>query len=251
MVPLSSSTTMDSTSAGDMALITSCAGLSSHSTISTRSLSSSFETACTREPRMPTHAPTGSIRWSLVFTAILAREPGSRAAARIWMTSSAISGTSILNSSINISGQERLRINWGPRPSSLISLRIARTRSLTRNVSRPTSWSRGNSPSALLPRSTMTLSRVTFFTVPATSTPTLLLYCSTTCARSASRTRCTITCLAVWAAMRPKPTFSTFSSWISPGFSAGSISIASSVVNWVPSSAISSSGTTSQRRTVT
>ncbi|KEP73038.1 hypothetical protein HR12_21175, partial [Microbacterium sp. SUBG005] len=32
-------------------------------------------------PRIPTQAPTGSIRLSLVFTAIFAREPGSRAAA--------------------------------------------------------------------------------------------------------------------------------------------------------------------------
>ena len=72
-------------------------------------------------------------------TAIFAREPGSRAAERIWMTSSEISGTSILNNSISISGHERDRINCGPRLSVLISFRIARTRSLTRNVSRPTS----------------------------------------------------------------------------------------------------------------
>jgi hypothetical protein len=40
---------------------------------------SSFTTACTREPRMPTQAPTGSMEESLETTAILAREPGSRA----------------------------------------------------------------------------------------------------------------------------------------------------------------------------
>ena len=39
----------------------------------------SLTTACTREPRMPTHAPTGSIEESFDTTAILAREPGSRA----------------------------------------------------------------------------------------------------------------------------------------------------------------------------
>jgi hypothetical protein len=95
MVVVSSSTTIDSTSAGAIALITSCAGLSSHSTMSTRSPSSSFDTACTREPRMPTQAPIGSMRPSLVFTAIFARRPGSRAAARISITCSLISGTSI------------------------------------------------------------------------------------------------------------------------------------------------------------
>jgi hypothetical protein len=36
-------------------------------------------TAWTRLPRMPTQAPTGSIEESLEITAILAREPGSRA----------------------------------------------------------------------------------------------------------------------------------------------------------------------------
>jgi hypothetical protein len=40
---------------------------------------SSFTTACTRLPRMPTQAPTGSIEPSFDSTAILAREPGSRA----------------------------------------------------------------------------------------------------------------------------------------------------------------------------
>ena len=39
----------------------------------------SLTTACTREPRMPTQAPTGSIEESFDMTAILAREPGSRA----------------------------------------------------------------------------------------------------------------------------------------------------------------------------
>jgi len=79
----SSSTTMDMTSAGDMALITNCAGLSTYGMMSTRSPAISLETACTREPRMPTQAPTGSMRGSLLFTAILARTPESRAAPRI------------------------------------------------------------------------------------------------------------------------------------------------------------------------
>jgi hypothetical protein len=75
----SSSTTIDSTSAGDIALITNCAGFSSQRMMSTRSPASSLDTACTREPRMPTQAPTGSMRLSLLRTAILARRPGSRA----------------------------------------------------------------------------------------------------------------------------------------------------------------------------
>ena len=162
---------------------------------------------------MPTQAPTGSIRWSPVLTAILAREPGSRAAALIWITPSDISGTSILKSSTSISWQARERINCGPRDSVLISVRMARTRSLIRKVSLPTSSSRGRSPSALLPKSTMILSRVTFLTVPANNSPSRPRYSSTICALSASRTRWTMTCFAVCAAMRPKSTFSTVSSW--------------------------------------
>ena len=47
-------------SAGAMALITNCAGLASHRIISTRSPANSLDTACTRAPRIPTQAPTGS-----------------------------------------------------------------------------------------------------------------------------------------------------------------------------------------------
>src|SRR5213080_949111 len=47
--------------------------------MSTRSPAISLDTACTREPRMPTQAPTGSMRGSLLRTAILARDPGVRA----------------------------------------------------------------------------------------------------------------------------------------------------------------------------
>ena len=46
---------------------------------------SSFTTACTRLPRMPTQAPTGSIELSYEITAIFARLPGSRATALISM----------------------------------------------------------------------------------------------------------------------------------------------------------------------
>ncbi len=164
MLCVSSSTTIEATSAGAIALIANCATLSSQSTISIRSPPSSPETACTREPRIPTQAPTGSIRPSLVFTAILALDPGSRAAARISITPSAISGTSILNNSINTSDVVRVRTSCGPRASGRISFNNARTRSPTRNSSRGTQSSRGRIASALLPKSTMTASRVTRLT---------------------------------------------------------------------------------------
>ncbi|MNE70896.1 hypothetical protein D3C80_1667220 [compost metagenome] len=167
----SSSTMIAATSAGDMALITNCAGLSSHSTISTRSPANSPDTACTREPRMPMQAPCGSIRLSLERTANLAREPGSRAAAMTSISSSAISGTSMRNNSISISGAVRERISCGPRLSVRISLSRARTRAPTRKVSREMMSSRANNASALLPRSMITLSRVTFFTVPEMISP--------------------------------------------------------------------------------
>ena len=52
-----------------------------HGMMSIFSPCSSLTTACTREPRMPTQAPTGSTEESREITAILAREPGSRATA--------------------------------------------------------------------------------------------------------------------------------------------------------------------------
>ena len=45
----------------------------------------SWTTAWTRLPFMPTQAPTGSIELSWLITPILARLPGSRAAALISM----------------------------------------------------------------------------------------------------------------------------------------------------------------------
>ena len=112
-----------------MALMTNCAGLSSYGMMSTRSPAISFETACTREPRMPTQAPTGSMRGSLLRTAILARTPGSRAAPRIWIRPWPTSGTSSLNSSIRNSGAVRVRNSCGPRGSERTSFRNALMRS--------------------------------------------------------------------------------------------------------------------------
>ena len=48
----------------------------------------------TREPRGPTHAPTGSTPCMCDSTAIFERYPGSRATPRISTRPSAISGTS-------------------------------------------------------------------------------------------------------------------------------------------------------------
>ena len=57
-------TTIDWTAAGASAPITNWAGSSDHSTMSTFSPPSSLRTACTREPRMPTQVPIGSMRLS-------------------------------------------------------------------------------------------------------------------------------------------------------------------------------------------
>ena len=138
----SSSSTMDATSAGCKALITNCTGLSSHNTISTRSPPNSAVTAWTRVPRIPTHAPTGSMRWSLVLTAILARTPGSRAAPLISIISSPISGTSLWNKEISISGQVRDNNNCAPRPSLFTAYKIQLTRSFTLKFSLGIIWSR-------------------------------------------------------------------------------------------------------------
>ena len=116
MLCASSSSTIEDTSAGDIALMTNCAGSMLHRIISTRSPANSPVTACTREPRIPTQVPTGSKRWSLLLTAILERKPGSRAAALISSKPSSISGTSSSNKRTINSGAMRDKISCGPRP---------------------------------------------------------------------------------------------------------------------------------------
>jgi len=101
----------------------------------------------------------------------------------------------------------------------------------TLKISLGITWSRGKMASALLPRSRIILSRVTFLTTPEIISPSCSRYASTINARSASRTFCTSTCLAVWAAIRPKSTESIFSSITSPSCALGSFSLASSTVN--------------------
>ena len=78
---------------------------------------SSCTTAWTRLPFIPTQAPTGSTSPSREETAILARPPGSRAAASMTTTPSAISGTSISKSLRSSSTEARERMICGPRDS--------------------------------------------------------------------------------------------------------------------------------------
>src|SRR4029077_20548483 len=78
MRSLSSSSTTLATSAGASAFTTKVAMSGDHGMMSIFSPCNSFTTACTREPRMPTQAPTGSTELSREITAILAREPGAR-----------------------------------------------------------------------------------------------------------------------------------------------------------------------------
>ncbi len=86
------------TFAGLSALATYFVGSSLHLTMSTFSPRNSSTTACTREPRCPTQAPTGSTFSCRDHTAILLRAPDSRACALISTTPSCNSGTSNSNS---------------------------------------------------------------------------------------------------------------------------------------------------------
>ncbi len=75
-------------SAGWRALQTNFAGSSSQAMMSIRSPRSSWTTLWTRDPFMPTQAPTGSTSRSLERTAIFVRKPGSRATLRMETTPS-------------------------------------------------------------------------------------------------------------------------------------------------------------------
>ena len=110
--------------------------------------------------------------------------------------------------------------------------------------------SRVRRPSALLPISTRTLSRVTFLTVPEIRLPILSIYSAIMISRSALRTFCTITCLAVCAAIRPNSMFSIRSSQSSPIFNSSFFSLASSIVNCEPLPVYSSSSTIVHTRKV-
>ena len=212
----SSSKTIEVTSAGDKVFISNFAGSSSQTIISILSLPNSFETAWTLAPLIPTHAPTGSILVSFVLTAILDLPPGSLATALIWTTSSAISGTSSLNNSTNISFDPLDKVNCDPLFSRTVSSRIALTLSPMRYISPWIKSDLGRMASAPSPRSTMIVSLVTFFTVPVTRRPKEDLNFFIVSSLSASLTFWTMTCLAIWAAILPNSTFSIFSFTKSP-----------------------------------
>ena len=111
----SSSGTISLTRAGDSDRSIIVIGSGLNGTMSIFSPASSRVTACTRLPFIPTQDPTGSMRSSLLSTAILLRVPGSRATALISTMPSSISGTSAANKARRKPGWVRLRITWGPR----------------------------------------------------------------------------------------------------------------------------------------
>ena len=117
---------------------------------------------------MPTQVPIGSMRLSLVCTAILARMPGSRAADLISSRPSSISGTSSSNSFMMNCGAVRDRMSCGPRAWRSIFATQARTRSPTRRFSFGIMCSRGSSASRR-PDSMIALPRSMRLTVPVTS----------------------------------------------------------------------------------
>ena len=180
---------------------------------------------------MPTHAPTGSIRASLLLTAILARSPGSLAAPSISIRPCPTSGTSILNNSIKNCGEVRFKKSWGPRTSLRTSYSNALSRSCGRTGSLGIIASRGIKPSATPLKSTNIPLRSNLLTTPPSSSPTRSSNSSTTFSRSASRTFCTITCLAVWAAILPNSTDSMGISTTPPGVALLSMSTASIMRN--------------------
>ena len=212
----SSSITIDKTAAGDIALITNWAGLSSHKIMSILSPAISFETDCTLEPLIPTQAPTGSSLGSLDLTAIFALTPGSLAALKISIKSWPTSGTSKLKSLIKKSECVLDKNNWGPFASALTSFKYALILSpfLTASLGIKSSFS--IKPSVLLPKSINTPWCSTRLTIPIINSPTLSSYDSTTLNLSASLTFCTMTCLAVCAAILPNGTDSISSSIASP-----------------------------------
>jgi hypothetical protein len=96
------------------------------------------------------------------------------------------------------------------------------------------------------PRSTITLPYSTRLTMPLTMSPMRSLnswYCRS---RSASRTFCTITCLADWAAMRPYSSGGRVSAMVSPTWAPGLARCASASEIWFDE--FSTSSTTSMWR---
>src|ERR1700760_3999520 len=95
-------------------------------------------------------------------------------------------------------------------------------RSPARKLSRGIISSRRTTPSAL-PRSTTPEPNSLRLTWPWTISPMRSLYSSYWRSRSASRTFCTITCLAFWALMRLKSTGGRVSAMMSPFWAAAGV----------------------------
>src|ERR1700733_4379596 len=125
----------------------------------------------------------------------------------------------------------------------------ARTRSPLRKLSRGISSSRRSNASAR-PSSTIRLPYSVRFTTPLTISPTRSLNSSYCFLRSYSRTRCTITCLAVCAAMRPKSIGGSGSTRCSPSLISGLNFLAIWTGIWVSSfSTVSTASVQRERRT--
>ena len=196
--------------------------------ISILSPSNSPETDWTLVPLIPTQAPTGSILPSFVLTVIFDLDPASLAMPLISIISSLISGTSILKSSVTISGQLLLSINWEPLPSTSLIWSTALTLSLILKISPGSNWSRGIIASTSFPISTIILSRVTLFTIPLTRELSWDLNIETILSLSASRTFCIITCRAAWVSILPNSTLGTSEEKVSP-----MLILESASVTWV------------------
>ena len=250
MACFSSSTTIELTLAGAKAPITNWAGSSLHKTMSTRSPASSVVTALTRVPRTPTQVPIGSTRLSCDNTAILAREPGSRAQDLISSKPCSISGTSWRNNSTMYSGAERDKMMGAPRKVRSTSMIMARTRSPLRRFSLGIISPRRKRPSTR-PASTMMSPLSMRLTVPTKIFSPRAMKSLSNISRSASRIFCKMTCLAAIAPIRPMGNDSMPSSMYSPSSTSATRSRAS-----ISSSSASgfckpaSSGTTNQRRKV-
>src|SRR5436190_3668617 len=111
----------------------------------------------------------------------------------------------------------------------------------------PSTCSERGSSDSTLPRSTSTLLRSpACCTMPVTTSPTRSMYSSYIIRRSSSRIRCRMTCFAVCAAMRPKPSGVTSSrrTWLS-GMSDQSMSRSSSEMSVCWRSPVSSSSRSS------
>ena len=156
-----------------------------------------------RLPRTPTQAPTQSTRASELMTATLLRYPGSREMARISITPSAISGISCSKSRWTSCGRIRERMILTRLPTFRTSKIVARMRSLGWKVSPGICSLRGRIAS-VAPSVTVAVAPSKRLTTPDTISPICSSNSSWIASRSASRIFWMMTCLAVWAPIRPE-----------------------------------------------